>query len=126
MEDNREDFIVIVAGYPELMVKFIDSNPGLRSRFNKYINFEDYSVAELTQIYKVMCQNAGYTSTDEAFTYATEVFETKYKNRGKNFANAREVRNFFEAAIIKQSDRLFGMENPTTEELCTLILEDVK
>ncbi|MCD8190082.1 MAG: AAA family ATPase [Clostridiales bacterium] len=126
MEDNREDFIVIVAGYPELMVKFIDSNPGLRSRFNKYINFEDYSVAELTRIYKVMCQNAGYTSTDEAFAYATEVFETKYKNRGKNFANAREVRNFFEAAIIKQSDRLFGMENPTNEELCTLILEDVK
>lgn len=101
MEDHRDDLIVIVAGYPELMAKFVDSNPGLRSRFNKYINFEDYDVDELIQIYKVMCKNAGYTSTEDVLTYVAEVFETKYKNREKNFANAREVRNFFEAAIIR-------------------------
>lgn len=126
MEDNRDDFIVIVAGYPDLMARFIDSNPGLRSRFNKYINFEDYSVEELIQIYKVMCKNGGYVSTKEVLDYVSKVFEEKYRSRGKNFANAREVRNFFENAIIKQADRLFYMENPTNEELCTLILDDVK
>lgn len=126
MEDNRDDFIVIVAGYPELMAQFVDSNPGLRSRFNKYINFEDYDVEELIQIYKVMCKNAGYFSTDEVLAYVAELFETKYRNRGKNFANAREVRNFFEAAVIRQADRLFYNSNPSNEELCTLILDDVK
>ena len=126
MEDNRDDLIVIVAGYPELMAKFVDSNPGLRSRFNKYINFEDYTVDELIQIYGVMCKNAGYISTTEALNYVSETFETKYRNRGKNFANAREVRNFFEDAVVRQADRLFYYENPTNEELSTLTLEDVK
>lgn len=126
MEDNRKDFVVIVAGYPDLMMQFIDSNPGLRSRFNKYINFEDYNVDELVEIYKVMCKNAGYISTDEVLEYVADVFETKYKNRGKNFANAREVRNFFEAAVIRQADRLFYKKNLTNEELCTLILDDMK
>ena len=126
MEDNRDDFIVIVAGYPELMARFVDSNPGLRSRFNKYINFEDYNVEELIQIFKVMCKNAEYALTDDASIYAAQVFETKYKNRGKNFANAREVRNFFETAITRQANRLFGIQNPTNEELSTLTLDDVR
>lgn len=59
MEDHRDDFIVIVAGYPELMARFADSNPRLRSRFNKYINFEDYDVEELGKIFEIMCKNAG-------------------------------------------------------------------
>ncbi len=126
MEDNRDDFIVIVAGYPDLMARFIDSNPGLRSRFNKYINFEDYNVQELIRIYEVMCKSAGYISTKEVLDYVATVFEEKYRSRGKNFANAREVRNFFEAAVIRQADRLFSYENPTNEELCTLIIDDVK
>ena len=125
MEDNREDLIVIVAGYPELMGKFIDSNPGLRSRFNKYINFTDYNEAELLQIYKVMCENSGYRSTPETLDYVASYFAEKYRNRGDNFANAREVRNFFEAAVVKQADRLYGRENMSDEELCTLVLEDV-
>ena len=126
MEDNREDLIVIVAGYPELMGKFIDSNPGLRSRFNKYINFEDYNEAELLQIYKVMCENTGYRSTADALDYVASYFTEKYRNRGDNFANAREVRNFFEAAVVKQADRLYGNVNVSDEELCTLELEDVQ
>lgn len=125
MEDHREDFIVIVAGYPELMAQFIDSNPGLRSRFNKYINFEDYNVEELGKIFRIMCKNAGYTPTEEVIAYATQLFEGKYKNRGKNFANAREVRNFLEKAMMKQADRLFYMKNPTNTELCTLEMVDV-
>jgi SpoVK/Ycf46/Vps4 family AAA+-type ATPase len=126
MEDHRDDFIVIVAGYPELMKKFIDSNPGLRSRFNKYINFEDYNVEELEEIFKLMCKNAGYALTDEAIAYSTSVFENKYKNRGKDFANAREVRNFFEKAMMNQADRLFGVNNPTNNQLCELELSDVE
>lgn len=126
MEDHRDDFIVIVAGYPGLMAQFIDSNPGLRSRFNKYINFEDYDVEELGEIFKIMCKNSGYIPTQEVINYSATVFENKYKNRGKNFANAREVRNFFEKAIMNQADRLFSVTNPTNEELCTLVLSDVQ
>ena len=125
MEDNRDDLIVIVAGYPELMSKFIDSNPGLRSRFNKYINFEDYSVDELIKIFEAMCEEAGYKPTQEAVQHAHDEFEKKYRNRGKNFANAREVRNYFENAVINQADRLFFVDNPTDDELCTLELSDV-
>ena len=126
MEDHRDDIIVIVAGYPDLMAQFIDSNPGLRSRFNKYINFEDYNVEDLTKIFIVMCKDAGYKPTDEALNYAAEIFANKYKNRGKNFANAREVRNFFESATLKQADRLFEVDNPSNEQLETLELEDVE
>lgn len=126
MEDHRDDFIVIVAGYPDLMSQFIDSNPGLRSRFNKYINFEDYNVEELGEIFKIMCKNSGYIPTEEVINYSSTVFENKYKNRGKNFANAREVRNFFEKAMMNQADRLFAVNNPTNEELCTLVLSDVQ
>lgn len=126
MEDHRDDLIVIVAGYPELMAQFIDSNPGLRSRFNKYINFEDYDVIELTKIFKVMCDKAGYIATDEVVEYATTVFEKKYKNRGKNFANAREVRNFFESAMLNQADRLYSISDPTDQQLCTFEIEDVQ
>ena len=126
MEDNRDNLIVIVAGYPELMAQFIDSNPGLRSRFNKYINFEDYNPKELLEIYKVMCKNAGYRCEQDVLDYVAEYFEKKCKKDVGNFANAREVRNFFETAVIKQADRLFSIENPTNEELSTLILSDVK
>lgn len=126
MEDNRDDFVVIVAGYPELMARFIDSNPGLRSRFNKYINFEDYSVDELIEIFKLMCKNAGYTYTNNAINTVTEIFKTKFKNRGKNFANAREVRNFFETAMLRQADRLFNVNNPSNEDLMNITVEDIQ
>ena len=126
MEDHRDDFIVIVAGYPELMAEFIDSNPGLRSRFNKYINFEDYDDIELLEIFKLMCKHAGYIPTEEAIKHCAGVFEKKYQNRNKNFANAREIRNFFETAMMNQADRLFGKADVTNEELSTLELADVE
>lgn len=126
MEDYRDDFVVIVAGYPELMTQFIESNPGLRSRFNKYIYFEDYGPEELFEIFKKMCEKGGYLPTAETLDYSYKAFEQKYENRSKNFANGREVRNYFEKAITRQADRLFYVKNPTDEELCTLILEDVQ
>ena len=125
MEDNRDNFIVIVAGYPELMAQFVDSNPGLRSRFNKYINFVDYTPEELMEIYRGMCDNSGYTNTPEAIEYVEEYLTRKYETRGQNFANAREVRNLLERAVLKQADRLYGMANPTNEQICMLELSDV-
>ncbi len=126
MEDHRDDFIVIVAGYPELMAEFIDSNPGLRSRFNKYINFEDYDDIELLEIFKLMCKHSGYIPTEEVIKHCAYTFEKKYQNRGKNFANAREIRNFFETAMMNQADRLFEIKEPTNEQLSTLELADVE
>lgn len=126
MEDHREDLIVIVAGYPELMAGFIDSNPGLRSRFNKYINFEDYNDIQLLEIFKLMCKNSGYVPTGEVIQHCSAVFEKMYKNHGKNFANAREVRNFFETAMMNQADRLFDEMDLTNEKLMALELPDVQ
>ena len=83
MEDHKDDFIVIVAGYPELMAQFVDSNPGLRSRFNKYINFEDYNVDQLTLIFKIMCKNSGYIPTDEVLDYFRLIFEKSTKTEEK-------------------------------------------
>lgn len=125
MEDNRDDFIVIVAGYPELMAQFIDSNPGLRSRFNKYIYFADYDPRELMEIYSGMCEKYGYVNSAEAEAYVKEFLTGRYEERGRNFANAREVRNLLERAVLKQADRLYGMPDPTNEQICTLELSDV-
>lgn len=125
MEDNRDDFIVIVAGYTNEMAEFIDSNPGLRSRFNKYIYFEDYDLNELVQIFEVMCKNAGYKYMSDVISFVNDYFKKKLEQKSKNFANAREVRNFFELAIVNQANRLFYINNPTNEDLCTLKYEDV-
>lgn len=125
MEDNRNDLIVIVAGYTEPMIRFINSNPGLKSRFNKYIYFEDYTGDELFQIFENMCEKAGYIPSENALKYTKKYFNEKYENRSENFANAREVRNFLEKAITNQADRIFEISNPTNEQLSTLELEDL-
>ncbi len=126
MEDNRDDFVVIVAGYPDLMQEFLDSNPGLRSRFNKFINFEDYSPDELTAIFNVLCEKSGYAIDDEIDGYLHDYFEERYNNRDRNFANGREVRNFFEIAVANQANRLATDPDLTDEELITLMIEDVR
>lgn len=125
MEDHRDDLVVIVAGYPELMNKFIDSNPGLKSRFNKHIYFADYSPCELMEIYRSMCRKAGYINTPETEKYVEYCLSEKYERRGNNFANAREVRNFFEHAVVRQADRLYGKADLTDEQICTFELSDV-
>lgn len=99
MEDNRDDFIVIVAGYTDLMQKFINSNPGLKSRFNKYVDFPDYSASELVEIFYSMCREYQYVLTPDADKTLKEVIFDMEKNKDKNFANARDVRNLFEMVI---------------------------
>lgn len=125
MEDNRDDFVVIVAGYPELMERFIGSNPGLASRFNKYFLFEDYSSEELLEIFNSMCNKAGYDCEAEALEYVKSVLDERCQAKEPNFSNARMVRNYFENAIVNQANRLFGNPKPTDEELVTLIKDDV-
>ncbi len=105
MEDKRENFVVIVAGYPEEMKQFICSNPGLESRFKNIISFEDYNGLELAEIFFTFCKNGDFTLEPEVQEYAKSIFEQIYQKRGQNFGNAREVRNFYENALISKSLR---------------------
>ena len=106
MEDHRDDLIVIVAGYPDLMEEFLNSNPGLRSRFNKYIFFADYTPDELIQILESMCEKQEYKMTKKARTFALKYFRDRVSQHLESFANAREVRNFMEKAIAHQASRI--------------------
>lgn len=106
MEDHREDFIVIVAGYTDLMKTFINSNPGLKSRFNKYIEFPDYSAEELIEIFYSMCKEYDYSLTESAKNLLSDRINYMVANKGENFANARDVRNLFELVITNQATRL--------------------
>ncbi|WP_296806898.1 AAA family ATPase [uncultured Methanobrevibacter sp.] len=126
MEDHRDDLIVIVAGYPELMEKFIHSNPGLESRFNKYIFFEDYNPEELYGIFISMCENSSLKLDSKADDYLKGLCEDIYNTRGDNFANARQIRNIFENVLTAQANRLSGDEDITDDELMTIVLEDFK
>ena len=126
MEDHRADLIVIVAGYTELMGEFIHANPGLESRFNKYFYFEDYNGGQLLEIFQSMCKKNGYTLDDEAERYAETLFQTLYEQRDENFGNARDVRNLFERAVSRQSDRVAALEAPTKEQLMELAAGDLR
>ncbi len=126
MEDHRADLIVIVAGYPELMDRFIHANPGLESRFNKYFYFEDYNGEELMEIFRSMCKKNGYTLDAETEKFAAEGFQQLYEERDENFGNARDVRNIFERAMARQADRVAGMEAPDREALMSITVADLQ
>ena len=99
MEDHRDEFIVIVAGYTQLMKEFVESNPGLKSRFNKFFEFPDYTVDELQAIFELQCKKYQYKLTEEADKAVREEIIRLEESKGENFANAREVRNLFEKII---------------------------
>lgn len=125
MEDHRDDLVVIVAGYDEPMEKFIDSNPGLQSRFNKYLYFPDYSGDELMAMFRSNCRKNGYTLTEEADAFALALFRDMYQHRDDNFGNGRDVRNRFEDVVSRQANRLAAMESPTKEQLMEIVKEDI-
>jgi len=125
MEDNRDQLVVIVAGYHQPMDEFLDSNPGLRSRFAKYIPFPDYSPAELLSILERMARGGGYSLTPDAIETARSLLRARYADRGPHFSNARLVRNIFERAMVRQSDRLATVAEPTKEMLTTLEADDL-
>jgi len=126
MEDHRDDLIVIVAGYTELMGRFIHSNPGLESRFNKYMYFDDYNGEQLMEIFRIQCRKNGYTLSTEAEAFAAEDLKRLYEERDENFGNARDVRNLFERAVARQADRLVAAETLDKETLMTLTEADLK
>lgn len=126
MEDHRDELVVIVAGYPDLMRQFVSSNPGLQSRFNKYIYFEDYTVEEQLAILDHMCEEQEYIITDEAKNFVSAYLSNRMERGVENFANARDVRNLLETIISFQATRLVDMESLTKEELQMLTIDDVK
>ena len=124
MEDNREDFIVIVAGYPKLMDDFLHSNPGLESRFNKHLNFEDYNPQELFDIFVSMEEGSSLKLDKKAEEFLKGHFEDVYECRGDNFANGRYVRNIFEKVLSNQANRLVKNEDISDDDLNTLTIDD--
>lgn len=127
MEDNRDRLIVIVAGYPEPMEKFLDSNPGLRSRFNKYIQFEDYSVSQLVDIFIEMCTSQDFIIGEDVKEELALKIGVMVANAGENFANAREIRNYFENVVAKQAERLMkkSYDEINGDALLTIEKEDL-
>ena len=124
MEDHRHDLIVIAAGYPELMQGFLDSNPGLRSRFNKQIFFEDYTTDELTDIFIGICVKSSFELTEEAVGCVRTFFRNR--KRHPNFANGRDARNYFEKALTNQANRLAKMRLLTDKDLTVITKQDVE
>ncbi len=125
MEDHRDDLIVIVAGYTDLMEAFIHSNPGLESRFNRFLYFPDYTVEEMRDIFLMRCEKSGYTLAENAREPLEEILRRESKNV-EGFGNARGVRNLFEQAIAAQADRLAsGHEALTRESLMQITGEDL-
>lgn len=123
IEDHRDDVVVIAAGYTGEMHVFVESNPGLRSRFPKTIHFPDYSTDELIAIFDSMSRKASYTMTDDA--RAALRLHLDAQRRDKGFGNARVVRNLFEAAMALQANRVVELANPTNEQLMTLESGDI-
>ena len=125
MEDHRDNLLVIVAGYPEPMEQFLASNPGLLSRFNHFICFEDYTSLELTEILERQCSQQEYHLSKDAKEAAKCYFDTLTKNPPANFANARDVRNFLEKAIANHASRIIQLPETTDEILTCIEKEDL-
>lgn len=127
MEDHRDDFIVIVAGYPDEMEQFLESNPGLHSRFRTKIIFEDYSPPELMDIFKNMCKGYALNPTKEAELGALRFFQKRCEDADENFANARDVRNFVDSALSNQANRIAKISGEISDEtLTSLELSDIE
>ena len=125
MEDDRDRLVIILAGYEDEMQQFIESNPGLRSRFNRYIHFEDYSAEELKQIYLRMLQKYDFVLQPEAEQILLQHFYQCAANRGKDFGNARYVRNLFERTIKVQAVRLADQPETDKSQLAMITAEDI-
>lgn len=120
LEDYRDDLVVIVAGYTEPMNKFFESNPGLKSRFNTFIEFDDYSSVELDNILLSMCKNNDYVLDDEAKDKIHMYFERQTASKDENFANGRLVRNLYDDLVMNHARRVINIINPGSEELSTI------
>ena len=124
MEDHRDDLVVIVAGYDGLMDAFIRSNPGLESRFNRFLHFADYSPGELLEIFSMQCKKGCY-ELEEAAREQVRTFIQEENTNARSFGNARGVRNLFEQILVHQANRLAGLETVSRQDLMTITAADV-
>jgi stage V sporulation protein K len=125
MEDNRDRLIVIVAGYDDLMHRFIASNPGLKSRFNKYFHFKNYSAAELEEIFLSILKKNKFNLEESARAVLRAQLETTVANAGADFGNARYVRNLYEETLQRQFNRVSQMANVSEQQLCEIKAVDL-
>lgn len=125
MEDDRDRLVVILAGYSQEIQGFIESNPGLQSRFNRYIHFDDYTAEELQRIFLFNVEIAQYKITQEAYNAVLDTIRRKIAEKDKHFGNARYVRNLFESVIQRQANRVSAIPNPTREQLSVIEVGDV-
>ena len=126
MEDDRNRLVVILAGYTEDMKRFIESNPGLQSRFNRYIEFPDYTADELFQIFESSAKKYEYKLTEDAAAILKEIFLKAVEGKDKHFGNGRFVRNLFEKVIEHQANRISVIADVTADSLATIEVEDIQ
>ena len=126
MEDHRDELVVIVAGYVEEMDEFINSNPGLASRFNRYIRFPDYTPVELLTIFQKFCTSHSYVLSESTHTGLQTVFSREIQLQRQRFSNGRYARNLFEKVIEAQAQRVFAVADTSKSSLSALLLEDVE
>jgi stage V sporulation protein K len=125
MEDHRTDFAVVVAGYTEPMKAFVESNPGLRSRFNRYFLFDHFRPEELFQIFNRYCASSDFIVDTEAEEKLKDTFELLYEKRDAHFGNARVVRNLFEKCLQNQANRIVKLKEITPDILQKIAEEDI-
>ena len=125
MEDHRDELVVIVAGYTAKMQEFLDSNPGLRSRFNKQLRFEDYDTPQLVQIFKSFAGRADFRLTPAAEVELAKLFDSLAPTRDETFGNARTARNVFELAVSRQADRIVSLPHVDRGILTDIEPEDI-
>jgi len=126
MEDHRDDLVVIAAGYSEPMTSFLNSNPGLKSRFNKYIDFQDYEPGELAEIFVKLARDLEYVIDEDTTKHIEYICEELHASKGQNFGNGRTIRNLFEKSLINQSNRLVRDSATLESGISTLSKDDIR
>jgi len=125
MENHRDNILVIVAGYHEEMLRFVNANPGLRSRFTRFVEFPDYGVVELARIFRHFAEDQNYALTLSCQHRVEQLMEQSWSRRHKGFGNAREVRNLFEKTLARQATRLAALPSRDKDDLVTITEADL-
>ena len=126
MEDHRDDLIIIAAGYENLMGEFLSSNPGIKSRFNKYFRFNDYSEDELTEIFLCIAANSSYFLDEQAKSHLHGIIQEIIQNKPENFGNGRTMRNLFERSLANQANRIVALSISDKIDLQRITAEDIQ